>query len=813
MAAPRLTAYRNKRDFSKTPEPAGAQARVTGSRFVVHKHHATADHYDLRLEFGGVLKSWAVPKGPSLNPADKRYAVETEDHPLEYLDFEGVIPAGEYGGGPMIVWDRGDWAPMGDVEESLRSGDFKFRLWGEKLKGGWMLVRLKPKPNEKKTNWLLFKERDASADTETDILETRPESVKSGLRIEELVVDPPRPRTTRLRPSSLRGAVRAELPARVKPQLATPSDAPPEGKGWLHEIKFDGYRTAAHLRAGEVRFITRAGLDWTRRYGRLAEAFAALPCKEAVIDGEVVVAGADGVSRFAELQQALSEGASHRLTFYAFDLVHLDGWDLRKAPLIRRKDLLARLLAPVVGPSSALQYSDHVEGDGRALYDKASEMGLEGIVSKRADAPYVEARTTTWLKTKALRAGDFPIVGYTTSAAAGGLAALGVGEWEEGELHWRGKVGTGFDARTLKSLLARLEPLRTEGPPLERAPPELVPVRPVLTARVHYANRTRDNSLRHAVFKGLRELEMTAPAAAPAARKRLITDADLASVFVTNPTRRLFGNAGPTKLDVAVYYAQVGDFMLPHILDRPVTLVRSPTGKTGDIFYQRHPFNGMPKSVQSFEDIGSDGEKRRLISVEDAKGYLALAQFGVIEFHTWGCRRTHLEQPDRIVFDLDPGEGISWRNIVAAAHLVRAALERLQLTPFVKTSGGKGLHVVVPLTPKLDWKAVHKRTGEIAASIAAAHPDTFVVNMAKEKRKQRIFIDFHRNARSATAAAPYSLRARPNLPASAPVNWNDLGTIDAPGDLNYSTLPEFVSNSGDPWSNIDASARELVRPK
>ena len=814
MAAPRLTAYRDKRDFTRTPEPAGVPARTGGSRFVVHKHHATADHYDLRLELDGVLKSWAVPKGPSLNPADKRYAVETEDHPLDYIDFEGVIPAGEYGGGPMIVWDRGDWAPMGDVGQSLASGDFKFRLWGEKLKGGWMLVRLKPKPGEKKTNWLLFKERDPSADTETDILAERPESVKSGLRIEELVPPPPpaAKKPARLRPSALKGAVAAPMPERVKPQLATPSAEPPDGKDWLHEIKFDGYRTAARLGDGEVRFITRAGLDWTRRYGVLARAFAALPCKEALIDGEVVVVGDDGVSRFAELQQALSEGASHRLTFYAFDLVHLDGWDLRKVPLLQRKALLGRLLAPIAGPSSALQLSDHVEGDGRALYEKASEMGLEGIVSKRADAPYVEARTTTWLKTKALSVGDFPIVGYTVSEAAGGLAALGVGEWEEGELHWRGKVGTGFDTRTLKSLLARLEPLRAGGVPLERAPRELIPVRPVLTAHVHYANLTRDNSLRHAVFKGLREPAMTASASAPVARQRLITDADLASVSLTNPTRRLFGNAGPTKLDVALYYAQVGDFMLPHIIGRPVTLVRSPTGKVDDIFYQRHPFAGMPKSVGSFEDAGSDGATRRFISIEDARGYLALAQFGVIEFHTWGCRRAALEKPDRVVFDLDPGEGIAWRDIVAAAHAVRAVLEGLRLAPFVKTSGGKGLHVVVPLKPRLDWKTVHTRTGEIAAAIAAAHPDTFVTNMAKEKRKQRIFIDFHRNARSATAAAPYSLRARPNLPASAPVNWNDLGTIDAPGDLNYSTLPEFVSNSGDPWADIDRFAAILSRP-
>ena len=812
MAAATLSAYRNRRDFSRTPEPAGTAPPGGGSRFVVHKHHATADHYDLRLELDGVLKSWAVPKGPSLDPADKRYAVATEDHPLEYLDFEGVIPAGEYGGGPMIVWDRGDWAPMGDAQADLASGDFKFRLWGDKLRGGWMLVRLKPKPGDGKANWLLFKEKDASADPGVDILATRPESVKSGRTIEELAAGaaaapataPPVPR----RPGGRKRAGRAPMPARVKPQLATPSQVP-SGPGWVHEIKFDGYRTAAHFDHGTVSFITRAGLDWTRRYGVLAEAFAALACRQAIIDGEVVVVDESGVSHFADLQQALAEGASHRLTYYAFDLLYLDGWDLRQVPLLRRKQLLARLLAPVTGPRSALHYSDHVAGDGHALYEKAAELGLEGIVSKRDNAPYAEVRTTTWVKTKALEAEDFPIVGYTVSAAAGGLAALGVGEWEAGELHWRGKVGTGFKADELGSLLARLAPLRDGAPTLARAPRDLLPVRPVLTARIHYATRTRDGSLRHAVFKGLREPEIRAAAADTAPRRRLITDADLAAIFVTNPGRRLFGNAGPTKLDVAVYYAQVGDFMLPHLVDRPVTLVRSPTGKAGDVFYQRHPFNGMPRSVDSFEDAAADGGKRRFLAIADARGYLALAQFGVIEFHTWGCRRAALERPDRITFDLDPGEGVSFRSTIAAAFAVRQALADLGLTAFVKTSGGKGLHVVVPLAPRAGWTAVHKRTGEIAEMIAAAHPGTFVTSMAKDKRRNRIFIDFHRNARSATAAAPYSLRARVNLPASAPVNWDDLESIDAPEDLNYSTLPEFVRSSGDPWADIERHAAIL----
>ena len=810
MATQKLRRYREKRDFSKTREPAGGGAQpARGNRFVVHKHHATADHYDLRLEFGGVLKSWAVPKGPSLNPADKRLAVETEDHPIEYIDFEGVIPAGEYGGGPMIVWDTGVWAPMEDVDKSLASGSFKFRLSGEKLAGGWMLARLKQKPGEKKRNWLLFKEKDLASSETVDILAERPESVKSGRRIEELVeTSAPKAKPVKLKPGALPGAVKAPMPGRVAPQLATSAEAPPkDDEGWLHEIKFDGYRTAAHIAGGEVRLITRSGLDWAKRYGDLPHAFSKLPCKEAIIDGEIVALDDHGIARFTLLQEALSQGAGNRLIFYAFDLLYLDGWDLRQAALVRRKQLLQQLLIGHATGRSAIQFSGHVEGDGRPLYERASDMGLEGVVSKRADAPYHEGRSHSWLKVKALQSDDFVIAGYTVSQAAEGLAALALGEWVDGELVYRGKCGTGFDAPMLKRLRKRLEPLRAGASPLDGAPKEVLPVRPVLSAHIHYSNRTSDGMLRHSVFKGLREPELSATAAAPA--KQLITDADLATIWVTNPTRRLFGKAGATKLDVAVYYALAGNYMLPHILGRPVSLVRCPTGRPQDCFFQRHAFKGMPPSVATFEMQNSEEEDKTYISVEDAKGYLALAQFGVIEFHAWGSLREQPEKADRVVFDLDPGEGISWREVVEAAVHIKGELETLGLVPFVKTSGGKGIHVVVPVKPKLDWKAVHTITGAIAARIAKTEEQTFTTALAKQYRKRRIFIDFHRNARSATAAAPYSLRARTHLPASAPLSWDDLEAIDAPEDLNYSSLPGLLAGSGDPWADINDFARDL----
>lgn len=806
-----LKDYKSKRDFARTPEPAGAASDAAGNRFVVHKHSATADHYDLRLELDGVLKSWAVPKGPSLDPEQKRLAVETEDHPLEYIDFEGVIPEGEYGGGPMIVWDTGVWAPMENAQEALEGGALKFRLAGEKLNGGWMLARLKPKQGETKRNWLLFKERDQAAAPDVDILAERPESVKTGRRIEELVAAPAGTKAGQPgkppKVGRLRGAEKAPFPAGLKPQLATAADTPPLRGTWLHEIKFDGYRTLVEIDDAETRMITRSGLDWTKRYSALAGSFSALPCKQAILDGEVVVPDDGGITRFAALQDALSAKASERLVFYAFDLLYLDGYDLRKLPLHKRKDLLRQLLEATDPKPATILVSDHIEGDGRPFFERASDMGLEGIVSKRADAGYEHGRSKTWLKVKAHKTGDFVIGGYTPSETNSGLGSLALGEWQDSELAFVGGVGTGFDSETLKMLVKRLEPLRSGAPAFEGAPKEVLPVRPVLSAHVHYSNRTTSGMLRHAVYKGLREAELSAGPARP--RKRLISDADLAGIWVTNPQRRVFGKTGATKLDIAIYYAAVGDFMLPHILGRPVSLMRCPTGRPQDCFYQRHAFSGMPSSLATFDMKSSDGETKRYIAIEDAKAYLALAQFGVVEFHAWGSMRKKPEKADRVVFDLDPGEGIAWREIVEAAVHLRTQIESMDLVPFVKTSGGSGLHLVVPVTPGPNWKRVHAATGRIAEKLAATAPDIFTTTMGKANRKGRIFIDFHRNARGATAVAPYSLRARPNLPASTPLSWGDLESIDAPEDLNYSTLPGLLTSSGDPWAQIGDNARAL----
>jgi DNA ligase D len=827
-----LEAYRRKRDFTRTSEPEGAPSGRSGDLFMIHKHDATRLHYDLRLQVGDVLKSWAVPKGPSLDPKERRLAVEVENHPLEYGEFEGVIPEGQYGAGGTLIWDYGTWAPMGDLGESLKKGTLKFRLAGEKLQGGWMLTRLKRRPGEKKDNWLLIKERDEAADPETDILAARPESVRSGRRVEDLrpgadpvwqskpAAHPRKPRHPQpeppaklpvLRPAALKGAKAAALPKRFEPQLATQVDEPPKGRGWLHEIKFDGYRTIAILEEGKARLLTRKGLDWTKRYGVLAAALAELPCGSAVIDGEVVVPDENGISRFGALQDAIAEGETAKMIFYAFDLPYLNGYDLSSVPLVRRKALLAKLVAPLAGDTAAVHFSEHVEGQGERLFVSASEHGLEGVVSKRADAAYVQGRSKTWLKAKAKLPGTFPIIGYTTSRQAGGLAALLLGEEGKDGLVSVGKVGTGFSASEAAALEERLSALaRREAPAPVAA---LIAkgahwVEPVLKAKVLYSNRTGDNQLRHAVFQGLREPELgSGTAAKPLARA--ITDAHLAAIWVTNPERRMFSKTGPTKLDLAVYYARVGDAMLPHLLGRPVSLVRCPSGRAEDCFFQRHAFAGMPKEVATFASKRESGEERDYLVVADAAGFLALAQFGVIEFHPWGCRIDRPERPDRMVFDLDPGEGISWRDLRAAAGAVNSELSALGFTAFVKTSGKKGIHVVVPVERSVGWKELHTASGAIASAIARKYPGTFVTSMAKSERKRRIFLDFHRNARSATSVGAYSLRAVRGLPASTPVAWADLDSIDAPEDLNYATVPGFLTKSGDPWADMDAGAVSL----
>ena len=826
-----LERYRQKRDFSKTREPPGGKVAPGTSLFVVQKHAARRMHYDLRLQFGDALRSWAVPNGPSLDPKVRRLAVRVEDHPLEYVDFEAQIPKGQYGAGGMIVWDRGTWIPMEDPEAGYRKGSIKFRLAGEKLGGGWTLVRIKPKEGDRGDNWLLIKERDpfARAEADGDILEERPESVITGRRVEDLAAPEPEPlpapRRKPLRQSSLHGAKKAPLPRELRPQLASQAARVPDGDEWLHEIKFDGYRTIARIDDGEVRLLTRTGLDWTDRYGRLADAFKRLPCKQALIDGEIVVQDAAGHSSFAALQDALSEGRTHELTFFAFDLLYLDGYELGAAPLRERRRALEGLLAPAVTPSSTLQISEYVEGGGAAFLAQASRLGLEGVISKRADAPYQQTRTRSWLKIKCRKSDDFLVAGFSPSEAAGGIGALLLAEADDGGLRYIGRVGTGFSMAEMKRLHARLEALRARKATVTLPPEErrkgIIWVRPALVAEVEYGNRTADGILRHAVYKGLRadKAEDASVRAAPepppkVERKRYVTDADLASIWVTNPDREMFGTGGPSKLDLALYYARVGDWLLPELIDRPVSLLRCPTGKAADCFFQRHALSGMPDAIKRIP-LREEGSKERAdyLYIEDARGLFALAQFGAIEFHSWGCRVDQPERPDRLVFDLDPDEGLPWREVVSAAREVADALSGLGLVPFVKTTGGKGLHVVVPIARRRAWPEVRSFCEAFAREQAHHAPRRFTANMAKRERRGRIFLDYLRNARSATAVAAYSLRARPGVPASTPLAWNELSDLDDPRDLNWATVPARVEEGDfvDPWAGIDEAARALPK--
>ncbi|MDX1539817.1 MAG: DNA ligase D [Geminicoccaceae bacterium] len=836
-----LDRYRAKRDFSRTPEP-DARARADlaeaeGRLFCVQQHAARRMHWDFRLQHQDALWSWAVPQGPSLDPKVRRLAVHVEDHPLDYARFEGVIPKGNYGAGRVIVWDIGEWVPMGDPEEGYHKGNLKFRLEGEKLRGGFALVRIKG-DRQKGDNWLLIKERDLEVRPEGDGIVTveRPESVLSGRQVEEVRDDddqvwlpgsgpaePPAAPPKRLRPSALQGARKSSLGPLPGPQLASPVKEPPDDVGWLHEIKFDGYRTLARIENGAVRFVTRGGHDWTERYGELSKPFEGLACKTALIDGEIVVQGDDGVASFAALQDALAEGRTHDLTFYAFDLLHLDGCDLVDVPLIKRKQALHGLIGPALGGTSALQYSEHVEGQGRAFFAQAGAMGLEGVISKRAEAPYRFGRSRTWLKAKCVRSDEFVVVGYTLSAAAGGLGALLVAEAGEDGLRYAGRVGTGFKAAEGRRLLQRLELLaRKTAPvklPAEERRKDIRFVRPALLVEVQYMNRTADDILRHAAYKGLRPdksdgVEGAGAEPPPTPRKKLIKDVDLANVWVTNPDRRMFSSDGPTKLELALYYARVGDLMLPELAARPVSLVRCPDGKLESCFFQRHAMPGMPGSVKVKALKEKQNEKRGdYLYVEDASGYLALPQFGAVELHVWGCRVDRPERPDRLVFDLDPDEGLPWQVTVEAALEVRDALDALDLPVFVKTTGGKGLHLVVPLARRQGWPEVERFAKAFAAGIAKQAPKRFTASMAKRDRRGRIFLDYLRNVRGSTFVAAYSLRARKTVTVSTPLSWKELESIDDPAELTYATVPDRLDAAGfvDPWAEIDRSAKALSK--
>jgi bifunctional non-homologous end joining protein LigD len=820
-----LATYRSKRDFGATPEPAGAEGvgpAAIGRSFVVQKHWASRLHYDFRLEHGGVLWSWAVPKGPSFDPADKPVAIHVEDHPLDYAGFEGTIPKGQYGAGRVIVWDRGTWVHAGDGDpaQALAAGKLVFTLHGEKLAGLWELVRI-AKPGDRQEPWILFKKRDAWArpKAEYDVLAALPDSVL--VKAEPAPVAAP--------PATSRRARATPLPDRLAPQLATAVAGPPAGGGWIVETKFDGYRLLARIGPGGsdgVRLFTRNGHDWTSKMPALAADLAALELPGTWLDGEIVVLTAAGVPDFNALQNAVDGGrtASDAIVYFAFDVPYLSGRDLRSQPLEARRAALVAAIEPRT--SSRVRLSEAFDAPPVDVLEAARRMGLEGIVVKRREAPYVSARTETWLKVKCVSRQAFVVVGWTERANAPrdvGSLMLATRD-PDGTLLYAGNVGTGWNAAQGGALRARLLPLASEVPTVD---PKLVApgrwskrsaggehwVEPRLVVDVSFSDWTPDGHVRHAVWRGFRDDKAADevvrerpglgrhPAAAPASVAT--------AVRITNPERVIDATTGLTKQDLFRHYESVAARILPHLAGRPVSLVRAPDGVAGTLFFQKHLESKMP-GVTPLDPALWPGHAG-LLTVDSVEALLAAAQMNTIEFHTWNSTAAAIDRPDRVVFDLDPGEGVTWPRVQEAAWLVRTLLEELGLAAFLKTSGGKGLHVVAPLVPEAPHDAVKAFARAAVLHLARTVPDRFVAKSGAGNRVGRIFVDWLRMSRGATTAAAFSARARPGLGVSVPIAWEQLASVKSGAEWSIATAREHLSfERVDPWEGYEASRRSIA---
>ncbi len=971
----RLDLYNRKRRFDETPEPAGTRpAKKRGSRgaarheadaglsYVIQEHHARRLHYDFRLELNGALLSWAVPKGPCLDPSVKRLAVHVEDHPVEYGSFEGEIPPGNYGAGTVIVWDRGTWEPVGGAAEAARAyraGKLKFYLHGEKLHGGWTLVRSHMRGDADKEQWLLIKERDDEArdESEYDILEQRPGSVLSGqaapaaqgqrgkqaaagkTRAASVRGDPKRPDIVATRSSeslrelaaspAIEGAVKAKLPAALKPQLATLVDATPPGDDWSYEIKFDGYRVLARIdasaKAHQVQVFTRAGNDWTAKFGKQVKAFGQLGLDSAWLDGEAVVLDENGVPNFQALQNAFDSNRPQDIVVYLFDVPFLNGYDLRGVPLQQRRALLRALLEPV--DDSVLRFSNDFEFSAEDLLKSACDMALEGIIGKRRDSGYMSGRSATWIKLKCRRRQEFVIGGYSEpsgSRAAFGALLLGVHD-SKGKLQYAGRVGTGFDAALLRSVKKELDAHETKRMPFASVPRERsrTPVHwvePVLVAECNFAEWTSEGIVRQASFVSLRkdkparqivkeaprkgddvqqqtdieagaapkkraarggaaagegdagsrsagnksaakgtskatakaaeketgdkqakaraqaEAQPAAKTAAKAAAKtasksggspkrtaagetasppatsranKSSSPTEVAGVRISHPDRVIDKSTGARKIDLVQYYESVAPWMLPHLVDRPVSLVRAPEDIGGELFFQKHTQKlSIPNITQH---PGLDPGHPPLLTVDSAKALVGAAQMGTIEFHTWNGVASNIEKPDRVVFDLDPDPSLGWDRMIEAALLTRSLLEELGLTSFCKTSGGKGLHVVVPLSKHAGWDEVKDFSQAVAQHMASTLPKYFSAKMGAQNRKQKIFVDYLRNNRGSSTVAAFSARARPGLGVSVPLAWDEVAQTTGGAQWNIENLHERLAElKSDPWADYPKTRQRIT---
>ncbi len=890
-----LKRYREMRDFSTTAEPRGASkipAPKEGLPFVIQKHAATRLHYDFRLGWHGVLKSWAVAKGPSYVVADKRLAVQVEDHPMEYGGFEGTIPKGQYGGGTVMLWDTGTWEPVGDADEGLRIGRLKFILHGQKLKGHWTLVRMGGRAaQESKPNWLLIKEHDeyerpAGAPA---IVDEAPDSVvthrdlpaiaeasdhvwdsRTGLAADERAKQATPTKKQSKSPAKAAPiklpkdspAKQEKLPEFITPQLASLVDSPPNGQEWLHELKLDGYRMQARIHRGakevQVQLLTRSGLDWTYRMPALAEALRTLPVKSALLDGEVIVLDEAGISSFSALQAAFQQGAANQLLFYVFDLLHLDGYSLRELPLSDRKHLLEQLLSSV--PDGAIRLSQDLRGDGADLYHEACRMGAEGVVSKRADATYCSGRSASWVKSKCGHRQEMVIGGFTLPSDGGdGLGALLLGYYQDGKLRYAGRAGTGFTHQSQRQIRKRLEGIRADANPFVKIEPAAARgarwVKPEVVAEIAFRTWTADKLVRQASFKGIREdkpareivleepkstaaaVKESAQDAAPPAKHRATsakstatgTKADAMAIEnapvttkgvpvtvsrqprLTHPTKVLDPESGLTKQQLFDYYQAIGPHILPYIAERPLSIVRCPGGTTAKCFFQKHVKEGLPKEIGTVMIADKKGgPPEPYIKLSSAEVLPELAQLNVLELHPWGATAQDFEHPDRIIFDLDPDAAISWQTLAGTGTEVRARLKKLGLESFLKSTGGKGLHIVAPIEPEHDWATVKEFAHAFVLSMEAADPALYITKMTKAARTNRIYLDYLRNERGATAVAPYSPRSRAGVPVSVTMAWSELKK-DALPRCRVADFDEWKTRlRRDPWAKLPSVRQRLT---
>lgn len=853
-----LDEYNRKRDFLATPEPAGKAVKSRPDhalQYCIQKHDATRLHYDFRLELDGAMKSWAIPKGPCLDPAVRRLAVQVEDHPLSYASFEGHIPEGHYGAGDVIVWDRGVWIPQGDPEEGYRQGKLKFTLEGEKLAGLWNLVRTTIAGRQEQ--WFLIKHRDEAArpESEYDVVAALPDSVLSDRSIvpkkrggkaatpKPVEVTPahPRKRTAKAGAPRTPKLAATPIPETMTPQLATLVESVPDGD-WRYEIKFDGYRIMARIEHGEVKLLTRNGHDWTRKLPRQAEALAGLGLESAWLDGEVIVANENGVPDFQLLQNAFESGRNGEIVYYLFDLPYLNGVDLRSAPLEQRRAALAKALENA--EDDVLRFSEDFAEAPDALLNSACQMKLEGLIGKRAGSPYVSRRSSDWVKLKCKLRHEFVVVGYSEPKGARsgfGALLLGLYDADSKELRYAGKVGTGFNETTLRTIFQQLQALETRktavvNPPTGADARGVHWIKPELLAEVAYAEMTREGSVRHAVFHGLRNdkpaagvtaekpvkakdiaaAATPAPAAAKPGKRSAKTTAKAASsaarsaLRITHPERVIDASSGTTKLQLAEYYANVAPYILPHLQDRPVALVRAPEGIAGELFFQKNARTLRIPAIQSLDQAYS-GQPVMIINNADA--LLGAVQMSTIEFHTWNATGDELARPNRFILDLDPDPALPWKTMVEAAQLTLAVLDELGLVSFIKTSGGKGLHIVVPLTPRDGWADIKAFSEAIVKHMARQIPSRFSAVSGPKNRVGKIFIDYLRNSQGATTICAYAARTRENLPVSVPIWREEIHDLKSANQWNIHNLHERLAelDGVDPWAEY-ANTQQLITP-